>query len=85
LYALVCYAAFAVVQQKLPPRFVSWKSLIEQLGADCSDPKNFKKQAQAAVRKIVGLFPGLTIKQAKGGFLFHATRLAVAAVGCKTP
>jgi hypothetical protein len=86
LYAWICYAAFAIVQQKRPPQFVAWKSLMQQFGTDYTDPKDFKKKAQDALGKITGkkngdgqkgLYPGLTVKPARGGFTLHATRLAV--------
>ncbi|MGH9353533.1 MAG: replication protein RepA [Terriglobia bacterium] len=84
LYALVCYAAFPIFQQKRPPQFIPWKSLMQQFGTDYADPHDFKRKAKAALRKIAGngngrggLYPGLTVKPAKGGFMLHATRLAV--------
>jgi hypothetical protein len=79
LYAWVCYRAFAVVQQKQPPQFTAWKSLAQQLGADYTDLKNFKKKAKAALRKIRIVYPGLTVASASGGFTLHASRLAVPA------
>ena len=87
LYAWICYAAFAIVQQKRQPQFVPWKSLMHQFGTDYTGPsavKNFKAHVKAALRKIAGngsgrsgLYPGLTIKPSRGGFSLHATRLAV--------
>jgi hypothetical protein len=87
LYAWICYAAFAIVQQKRPPQFVPWKTLMQQFGTDYTGPsavKNFKAHVKAALRKIAGsgngrsgLYPGLTIKPSRGGFSLHATRLAV--------
>jgi Plasmid encoded RepA protein len=84
LYAWICYSAFAIVQQKRPPQFVAWKSLMQQFGTDYTDLKDFKKKAKAALRKVAGngdgkagLYPGLMVKQQHGGFLLHATRLAV--------
>jgi len=84
LYAWICYSAFAIVQQKRPPQFVPWKSLMQQFGTDYSNPDDFKRKAKGALRKIAGdgtghggLYPGLTVKQARGGFMIHAKRLAV--------
>lgn len=77
LYAWVCFRAFVIVQKNQPPKFISWQSLMQQLGADYGTAKNFRPKAQAALRKIAALYPGLTIGTAKGGFSFHATRLAV--------
>jgi Plasmid encoded RepA protein len=77
LYALICLRAFLIVQKNQPPQFISWEALRRQLGTDYSTAKNFKPKAQAALRKIVALYPGLNIGKAKGGFTIHATRLAV--------
>lgn len=77
LYAWVCYRAFVVVQKNQPPQFMPWEVLRRQLGTDYRDPKDFKKKAATALRKIVALYPGLSIGKAKGGFTVHATRLAV--------
>jgi hypothetical protein len=78
LYAWVCYYAFVVMATGQASKFVAWKTLMRQLGTEHKDVKNFKKKAQAALGKIKsGLYPGLTIGKAKGGFRIHATRLAV--------
>jgi hypothetical protein len=77
LYAWVCYRAYIIVEQNQPPRFMSWAMLSRQLGTDYSDLKDFKKYAQAALYKVETLYPGLTITPARGGFMIHATRLAV--------
>lgn len=77
LYAWICYRAFVIVKKNQPPQFTAWGVLMRQLGTDYSTAKNFKPKAQAALRKISTLYPGLTIGTAKGGFTIHATRLAV--------
>lgn len=78
LYAWVCYHAWSVVTQQQPSKFTAWKTLMRQLGAEYGDVKDFKRKAWAVLRKIKGgLYPGLTISKAKGGFRMHATRLAV--------
>jgi len=79
LYAWICYRAFIIVQKNQPPQFVAWEALRRQLGTDYSDPKDFKKSAQAALRKVSNLYPGLTLGKANGGFTLHAGRLAVPA------
>lgn len=78
LYTWVCYASFVIVQKNKPPQFVSWSHLAKALGAEYSDPDNFKKKAQKALRKVATVYDGLTIGSARGGFTIHATRLAVA-------
>jgi hypothetical protein len=77
LYALISYRAFVIVQKNLPPQFISWEQLRSQLGTDYGDIKDFKKEANAALRKIATVYPGLIITKAKGGFAIHASRLAV--------
>lgn len=77
LYAWVCFRAFVIVQKKLPAQFTAWETLMRQLGGDYKDTKDFKKYANAALRKVGALYPGLTIGKAKGGFTIHASRLAV--------
>jgi hypothetical protein len=77
LYAMLAYRAFVILQKNLTPQFIAWEQLRCQFGTDYSDPKNFKKKAAAALRKIATVYPGLTITKAKGGFAIHATRLAV--------
>lgn len=77
LYAWASYRAFAIVQKNQPPKFISWRSLMQQLGANYSTTNDFQKKAAATLRKIATLYPGLSIGSAKGGFTIHATRLAV--------
>jgi len=60
-------------------QFVAWEALRQQMGTDYRDPKDFKKSAQAALRKVLTLYPGLTLGKANGGFTLHAGRLAVPA------
>ncbi len=77
LYAWSCYRAFVIVQRQQPPQFMAWSLLQQQLGGDYSDPKDFKRKAKAAFRKIRTVYPGLAIAEIRGGFTIHATRLAV--------
>lgn len=77
LYAWICYRAFVIVQKNQPPLFVPWEGLQQQLGTDYSEAREFNRKAQAALSKVKTLYPGLTIGKAKGGFMLHATRLAV--------
>ena len=77
LYAWACYRAFSIVRKKQPPQFVAWESLVQQLGTDYNDVKNFKKHANAALGKVQAAYPSLKICKVNGGFTLHATRLAV--------
>lgn len=76
LYAWICYRAFSIVQNNHPPQFIPWQQLMQQLGSDYEDVKDFKKKAQPALRKVQAVYPGLTIAAAHGGFTIHANRLA---------
>jgi hypothetical protein len=77
LYILMCYRAYLIVKKDLPPQFTAWSVLKDQLGADYGTSRNFQISAQAALRKVAELYPGLTVRKARGGFTIHATRLAV--------
>jgi Plasmid encoded RepA protein len=77
LYAWSCYKAYLILQKKQGPQFVAWGSLKEQFGTEYATENDFQKKASAALRKVEGVYPGLTIRKARGGFTVHATRLAV--------
>jgi hypothetical protein len=72
LYAWAAYKSW-VVNQKKVPQFISWRGLMEQLGADY-DPKRidkFKTQVKAAFRKVSAVFPGgLYLKWNRSGLTF---------------
>ena len=68
LYAWATHKALAVAQ-KGKQQFVPWRGLMAQFGADYSDPKDFKKKAQDALKKIQVVYPGLKLGQADGGLL----------------
>ena len=48
-------------------RFVAWSSLMEQLGAEYTDPKNFGRYARAAMRKVQAVYPGLKLGELRAG------------------
>jgi hypothetical protein len=56
LYALISYRAFVIVQKNLPPQFISWEQLSRQLGTDYANLKDFKKEANAALRKNAAVY-----------------------------
>jgi hypothetical protein len=43
LYAWTSYRAFAIVQKNQPPKFVSWRLLMQQLGADYGTANDFQQ------------------------------------------
>jgi Plasmid encoded RepA protein len=77
LYAWACYKAYLIIQKKQGPQFVAWSSLKEQFGTEYATVHDFQRKASAALRKVEAVYPGLTIRKARGGFTVHATRLAV--------
>jgi len=66
LYAWLTYEAHRA-HKTGKGRFVSWKQLHSQLGADYSTVKNFTAKARAALRKIAVVYPTLQLGEMKGG------------------
>ena len=77
LCALICFRSWAIWKNNLPAQTLVWTQLMEQLGTENSDLKGFKRSAKKVLKKMDGLYPGLTIAKAKGGFTIYATRPAV--------
>lgn len=48
-------------------RFVSWVLLMEQLGAEYSNPKDFGKRAREALRKVKTVYPALELGGLRAG------------------
>ncbi len=72
LYAWSTHKALAVAR-KGKPQFIPWRALMVQFGADYSTVKNFKQNAQDALRKIQAVYPGLKLGPADGGLLVLPT------------
>ena len=72
LYAWATHKAFTAAT-KGKAQFVSWRALMTQFGADYTDPKDFKKKIQDALRKIRAVYPGLKLGLADGGILVLPT------------
>ena len=72
LYCWATHKAFAVAK-KGKSQFVPWIGLQRQFGTDYSDPKDFRKKAIAALRKIEAVYPGLKRQDAEGGIVVHHT------------
>lgn len=77
LYAWSVHKTYAVSKKGRPQR-ISWKQLQEQFGADYNDPKDFKRYAKYALRKIALLYPGLNLDEVDGGLIVHPGRTAIA-------
>jgi hypothetical protein len=76
LYAWSVHRTFGVTQKGTAQR-ISWAQLQGQLGGDYSDPKNFKKKAKEALRKVARVYPGLRLQEVDGGFVLHPGRPAI--------
>lgn len=70
LYAWANYRAFTVTQAG-KPAFIPWTSLAAQLGADYADPKDFRRKATGALRKVLAVSPTLRLASAVGGFVIQ--------------
>lgn len=76
LYAWSVYKTYAVSKKHKPQR-VSWRQLQEQFGADYNDPKDFKRYAKHALRKISLLYPGLNLDEVDGGVIISPGATAI--------
>lgn len=55
------------VRRKGKAQFVPWTGLLQQFGADYSNPKDFRKKAIAALKKIEQVYPSLKLEGAERG------------------
>lgn len=70
LYSLLCYESYRV-QKNGKPRFIAWRSLMEQLGAEYQAENaswEFARYARQALRKIQAVMPSLKLEIIEGGF-----------------
>lgn len=65
LYAWLAYRVFGL---KGRTQFISWNGLCGQIGSAYSDPANFRKAAQVALKKVAVVYPGLAYRCRPGGF-----------------
>jgi hypothetical protein len=76
LYAWATHQTYSVTR-KGSARFVPWRALMQQLGSDYGDIKDFRKKTKAALRKIQAIYPALRIEDEEGGFRILPSRPAV--------
>ncbi len=76
LYAWATYQTF-VITRRGKGRKVPWRGLMQQLGAEYSDYKDFRKAAIQALKKVQMVFPGLLISDATGGFVIHPSQPSI--------
>lgn len=48
-----------------------------QLGAEYSNPMDFKRKAKQAFKKVMSVYPGLDMEDAEGGFIIKRGRTAI--------
>ena len=66
LYAWLTHEAYRA-HKSGQGRFVAWSLLMEQHGAEYSDPKDFGKKARAALRKVQVVYPDLKLGSLRAG------------------
>lgn len=85
LYAWATYKSF-LLNRKGQTQFVTYESLLGQLGADygggkeertANDTKNFKKKLLAALKQVQAVYPGFIYKQVRGGLMLYPGRPAI--------
>lgn len=77
LYAWATYKTFSLDQHKRTEQFIPWRSFMIQLGAEYGDPKDFKKKAKEAFKKVQVVYPGLNMEEADGGFIIKKGQTAI--------
>lgn len=78
LYAWATYKTFSLIQHNKTEQFIPWRSFMGQLGAEYSNPMNFKRKAKQAFRKVLAVYPGLDIEDAEGGIMIKKGKTAIA-------
>jgi hypothetical protein len=66
---LLCYEVYRV-QHTGRARFIPWRAIAKQLGADYEGDnaaKELARKARAALRKIVSVMPGVRLGDMRGG------------------
>lgn len=85
-YSLLCFEAYRV-ERTGNPRFIPWRSLMEQMGAEYTGEealKDFKRKAKAAVRKVQAVMPMLRLGDRQGGlYILPSSSPAIPALGDK--
>lgn len=76
LYAWMNYKTFTI-QNKKEGQFVPWRSLMQQLGSDYDEIRDFRKKVKAAIRKVEVLSPGLKSAFVNGGIHLYPGKTAI--------
>lgn len=75
IYAVLNYRGHTTKE----PVFLPWELLMQQLGTEMADAKNFKKELLPALCKVLTVQPHLKVIQVRGGLMLHPSRAAIAA------
>jgi hypothetical protein len=77
LYAWMNYRTFTL-ECNGKQQFVSWRGLVQQLGADYADLDNFRKKAKAAIKKVKLVSPSIQVDYVDGGLVLKPGKTAIA-------
>lgn len=70
LYTWLAYRAHRVTQADKPVR-ISWRQLLDQIGADYGETRDFKPRFKEALAKVLALYPAMRVELAHGGVVIH--------------
>ena len=76
MYTWCTYKTYLVNRSRKPQR-VTWRQLQEQFGTEYKDPKEFKRSAKYALRKIAPVYPGLHLDEIDGGMIVYPGATAI--------
>lgn len=77
LYSWLLTRVFASIKQN-KVQFIPWRALAKQFGSDYSDPKNFKKKAHTALKKINAIYGNeLPMEFIRGGLEIYPSDKAL--------
>lgn len=74
LYAWATWRVFKLSK----PAFIPWDGLLQQMGAEYTNTKDFAQKVKTAFRKIRAVYPALNVSYGKGGMMLHPSRTAIA-------
>lgn len=66
LYSWLTYEAYRA-HKKSQSRFISWKLLHNQFGAEYAEVRNFQQKARGALTKVKQIYPSLQLGRKRGG------------------
>lgn len=76
LYAWMNYRTFTL-ERSGKEQFIPWRGLMQQLGADYSNPDDFRRKAKASIRKVKAVSPGVEFEFTDGGIILKPGKTAI--------